>query len=40
MLVKLDSSKPKAFCEHEKPTEFYPAVAFSTLKVKARLDLV
>merc|ERR1712010_383175 len=32
-LIKVDDSKPRVFCEHEKPTSFYPAYSFQRMKV-------
>merc|ERR1711928_31886 len=32
-LIKVDDSKPRVFCEHEKPTSYYPAYSFQRMKV-------
>merc|ERR1719431_1121517 len=32
-LIKVDDSKPRVFCEHDKPTSYYPAYSFQRMKV-------
>merc|ERR1712013_308284 len=32
-LIKVDDSKPRVFCDHEKPTSYYPAYSFQRMKV-------